>query len=96
MTTRNKLCDRREVRSTIRRHRHEQHLLLAHSCDLSTARNSTRIRQQYDLEQYRWIVRRATHLIVRVAVVENTQIELVLDQVTQRMFERARKDLLFK
>jgi len=69
----------------------ENNIVLAAPFNFPAGSYAFRIREQNDLQQYRRVIRRpaAFALIVAVVGIENGKIELVGDQIMQRVFESA-------
>ena len=86
-----KVRDGGEVRRGHAAQRHERHVLLAHPLNRPTAHNALRVREEHDLEQHgRWVRRRAGRVIAEASV-EVRQIDVVIEQMIERVLERARE-----
>jgi hypothetical protein len=77
------------VRGRIATERDERDVLCAGTLDAATADNSPRIGEEHDLEQHGRRVGAGAGEIVLVAGVEAGQVELVIDEVVQGVFEGA-------
>ncbi len=87
------LGDGCEVGAGIGGQGHEQHVLVAKRLDAPAAGDAPGVGQQHDLEQQRRVVGTAAGVLVAVLVVKDTQVEFLIDQVVQGVFERAGQDL---
>jgi hypothetical protein len=74
--------------------RHKQHSLLTRPLDRATAHQPSRARQQHDHERHPRIVCQGTGQIVLELRIKSRQVQLVIDQLVQGEFERARLNLL--
>ena len=72
---------------------HEEDILTAQLFDLATARDATRIGQQYDLQQDFRVVRRTAVFIIIETVIKDAQVKFVLYQVGKTIFKGTRKYL---
>lgn len=70
---------------------HEQDVL-----DAAAAGDASGLGQQHDFKKKRRVVGAAARVLVAVFVVENTQVEFLLDQVVEGVFEGAGQDLAFE
>ena len=91
---RDEIGNGREVGLAIGRQRHEHHILMAAALDLAARSDAARIGEQDDLEQNGRMPGWRTACIVMVTIIEDRQIEFVVDEMVERMLERAREDLL--
>ena len=88
-----KARNRREMRRVIATQRHERHVLLARALNRATTHDALRIREQHDLQQHRgWICGR-TRLVILKSRIEVRQVDVVIQQMIQRVLERARQQL---
>jgi hypothetical protein len=83
----------REVRGAVAAERNEGDLFAAGAFDLARADDAPRIGEKHDLEQHGRRVGGGTGEVVLVAGVEPAQVQFVIDQVVQRVFEGAGKQL---
>ena len=88
--------DRREMRPRVRREGHHHDILLAGGFDLAAGDHAARVRAQHDLQHYARVVGGRARRVVGVSGVYRREIELVVDDVAQRVLESARKDLLLE
>jgi len=86
--------DRRIVRHTIAGQCLKDDIGVATPFNLSTRGNTFGIGKQDDLQQYRGIIRRSTHIVVLIVGIKYRQVESFIDQMMDRMFEGARLQLV--
>ena len=80
-----------EVRRGHAAERHDRHVLLADAFDRPAPHDALRVREEHDLEQHgRWVRRRAGRVIAEASV-EVRQIDFVIEQMIERVLERARE-----
>jgi hypothetical protein len=85
-----------EVRGGIAAEGDEGHLLAAGTLDVAAADDAPAVGEEHDLEQHGRRVGGCTGEIILVAGVEPGQIELMVDEVVQRVFEGAGQELPFE
>jgi len=88
-----KLGDRGEVRLGVAREDHEQHVLPACRLDRTAAQDPSAVGEQHDLEQHARGIGRSPGRVVAKPRREGRKIQLVIDQVGQRVLEAAWDDL---
>ncbi len=82
-----------EVRRLITAQRNEGDVLVARPFDRAAADDAARVRKQDQLEQHRGRIRRRSSGVVAVAGVQTRQIDLVFEQMIERVFEGAWQQL---
>ena len=87
------LRDGGEVRRAIATQRDERHVFFARPGDLSAADDPLRIREQHDREEQRERVGGCAGLVVLEARIEVRQIDGLIEQMIQRVLERAGEPL---
>ena len=87
------LGDGREVRGTVSAEGDERHVLLTRPLDLPAAHDPLRVREQHHLEQQRGRIGRGARRIILKPRVEVRQVDRVLEQMIQRVLERAGQQL---
>jgi hypothetical protein len=85
-----------EVRGGIAAEGDEGHLLAAGTLDVAAADDAPAVGEEHDLEQHGRRVGGCAGEIILVAGVEPGQVELVIDEVVQRVFEGAGQELPFE
>ena len=85
--------DRGERGGAVAAERDEGHVLLAGALDAATADDALRVREQHHLQQHRGRIRRGPGRVVPEAGVEMRQVDLVVEQMIQRMLERPGQEL---
>ena len=85
-----------EVRGAVATEGDEGYMFAAGAFDAATADDALAVGEQHDLEQHPRRVGRSTRLVVAVAGIEAGEIDLMVDQVVQRVLERARDELSFE
>ena len=85
--------DCREVRARIPAQGNERHLLATRAFDRPAAHDPARVGEEHHLQEHRGRIRRGSGLVVPESRVEVRQIDLVIEQVIQRVFEGAGQQL---
>ena len=85
--------NRREMRRGHAAQGHERHVFLAQALDRPAAHDTLGVRKQHHLEQHRRRVRGRARCIVPEPGVKVRQIDFVVEQVVERVLERARQQL---
>src|SRR6185295_6564325 len=92
----NKIGDGGEVGPGVGRQRHEDNILLAALRDLPAGSNPSGVGIQNDLQQDGWIISRRTELIIVVASLEYRQVNLLVDEIVERVLEGPRQNLFIE
>ena len=90
---RHEVRQRREMRLLIARQRNEHHVLHTRPRHRARRGDAARVGEQHYLEQYRRIVGRRASAVVLEACSKTIEVNLVVDQVAQRVLEGARQQL---
>ena len=88
------VCDRRAVRARIARERDERHVLRARAFDAAAAHDALGVGEEHHFEQHGRRIGRGARLIVPKPRVEGRQVDRVVQEMIQRVLERARQQLL--
>jgi hypothetical protein len=81
------------MRSGVAGQGHEYHVLFAALCDLTTAEDSARISKKNDLQKDCWVDSGGACGIVSVSGVEHAEVDIMINQIIYRVFDRPRLDL---
>ena len=81
------------MRRIVPAERDECHMLAAERRDPAASDHAVRVRREHHLEQHRRWVGRCALRVVPVMRIEGRQVELVVNQIVERVLERARQEL---
>ena len=87
-------CDSRKVRPRISRKGHEHHVATARFGKASARHDAAVVAIKYDLQEDLGILARSPRRIIAVAMLEHGQIQLLLNDLVERIFERPLDDLI--
>jgi hypothetical protein len=82
------------VRPGISRQRHEHNVASARFGDAAARDDAAVVAVEYDLEQHLGVIGRSPRRIVVIAMLEDGQVELLLNDLVERKFERPLDDLV--
>ena len=94
LQARHKFSDRRVVEGLPTSQGHEDHVLAARPLDFAGGRHATRVSQQDDFQENLRVVRQSPGSVVIEPLLKQRDVDSVLYDVMNRVFERARQDLL--
>ncbi len=83
-----------EMRPRIRRQRHEHHVAPAGLGELPTRDQPLGVAIEHDLEEHLRIIGQPPGLIILIPMLEHRQVEMLFDDLVERMLERPRHDLI--